>query len=133
MKYIAKKVLISYLSIFVLIQLIDKITISGGWLNTLYGGVVLSALYWILKPLLNLVLFPLNLATMNLSAWLIDIVLFYLWTIVFPQVKIEGWYFPGVNLGVLILSPYTFAGWQIYGLSAVILAILLRMFSWLLK
>lgn len=121
------------MSVFTLIQIIDKITISGGILNVLYGSIILGVLYWTIKPLLNIVLFPLNLATLNISSWLVDIVIFYLWSIVFPQLKIGNWNFNGFSFGVVNLSAYTFSGWQMYVVSAIIMSLLLKLFNWLLK
>ncbi len=133
MKSIVKKILIVFISLYSLTQIIDQITINSGWYGLFYGSVILGAFYWILKPILGIILFPINMITLNLTSWLIDIIIFYIWTLTFPMIRISDWQFPGINIGSLIIFPYEFTGWQIYLVSAILLSLLLKFYRWLLN
>lgn len=133
LKSIAKKILVVFISLYSLNQIIDQIKINGGWYGLFYGSFILSVFYWILKPILSIILFPINMITLNLSSWLIDIIIFYIWTLTFPMIRIGDWQFPGINIGSLIIFPYKFAGWQIYLVSAILLSLLLKFYRWLLN
>lgn len=133
MKLVAKKILAVFISVYFLTQIIDQVSVKGGIYGMFYGSVILGGLYWILKPVLSIIFFPINMITLNLSSWLIDIFIFYLWTLIFPMVKISNWYFPGISIGPLTIFPYNFVGWQIYLVSALLLSILLKFNRWLLN
>lgn len=131
MRYLIKNLFIFLISVISLMLAIDQIKIIDGWVGLLYSVLVLFMLYWLVKPVIGIIFFPINLVTLNLSAWLIDILIFYIWTLISPQVKIGNWHFAGLNKGPISISGYDFAAWQVIIISGILLSIFIKFYKWL--
>lgn len=59
-----------------------------------------------LRPLLKSIVLPINLFTFGLSGFILNLLLFYLIFTFFPELKITGWTFPGVDLSVLKIKSF---------------------------
>lgn len=133
MKFIIKKYLVSTFSLFILSQIIPAFSIQGGWYGLFYASFILSLFFYILRPILNIILFPINLITLNLSSWIIQIAIFYVWTVIVAQVKIASWFFPGINFGLITLSAGNLVKWQVIIVLAVLFILITRILDWILK
>lgn len=133
MKYVVKKYIVTAFSLFILSQIIPAFSIQGGWYGLFYASFVLGLFFYIFRPVLNILLFPLNLLTLNLASWIIQIVIFYVWTVVISQVRITGWLFPGINLGPITLSPGNLVKWQVIIVLAAVFILITKILDWILK
>lgn len=133
MKYILRKYLIIVFSLFTLTQIISGISIRGGWKTFLYAGLLFSALTYIVKPVVNLVLLPFNLLTLNMISWVVNIITFIIWTLLISEVKVTAWAFPGIHMGVVSLSPNTIDKFYMYIIGGIILTLTVQFYSWLFQ
>jgi uncharacterized membrane protein YvlD (DUF360 family) len=133
MKLLLKKYFVITLSLFLLTQIISAITIQGGWKSLFYSSFVLTILFYIARPIANLVLLPINILTLNLASWLINILIFFIWTRLTAEVKIESWQFNGLNVGLLVISPISLASWQVILIGGVVITIIVQFLDWLIK
>lgn len=132
MKYLFKKYFITTISIILVTQIISGLHIKGDWKSLLYSSAILMILFFIGRPIANILMLPLNILTLNLSSWILNILFFYIWTILVSNVSIEKWSFSGANVGPLILSPFDFATWQVLILGAILHTTLIQLFDKLL-
>lgn len=132
MKFILKRYLLTIASIFIVTQMIASFSVNNGWYGFFYVSLTLSILFYIIRPILNLIMFPINLLTLNLSNWLIQIVIFYVWTLVSP-IKIDFWHFGGLHIGPITLSNFDLLKWQVTILSALTFIIINKLLNWLFK
>lgn len=130
MKYLLKKYLIIVLSLYTLTQLVNAITITGGWKTFFYAGLLFSILTYIIKPLVNILLLPLNILTLNMISWVVNIVTFIIWTVLIPQVHIDNWIFPGLNIGVAVLTTARIDTIYVYVIGGIIFTLLFRFYNW---
>lgn len=133
MKFILKRYLITVISIFILTQIITALSLQNGWYGLFYASLVLSILFYIVAPILNLIMLPINLITLNLSSWIVQILIFYLWTIVVVQVKITSWQFAGLHVGPITLSNFNLIKWQIIILLAILFIVINKLLNWIFK
>lgn len=133
MRFLIKKYIINTISVYLISQLISAVVITGEGYALLYSSLILSLLLLLVKPIINLIMFPLNLITLNLSSWIINIIIVYLWIILVPGITINYWQFTGGNFGWLILSPMTFSRWQVIILTGILLTLTIRFLNWILK
>lgn len=133
MKYILKKFLVTFSSLFILEQVIPAFTVQSSWSGLFYASVILSFFLYILRPIINIVMFPINLLTLNLSSWIVQIIIFYIWTVVLTQVKITNWLFPGINFGPITLSGGNLVKWQVIIISAIFLILIMKLLDWVLR
>src|SRR5258708_40236687 len=97
MKTIIRKILTYIGALYFLPQLIPGIHISGGFTTLLIGGVTLALLFLILKPILNLISFPINLVTFGIFSLVINAVLLYLLTVFIKGIAITAFSYHNIN------------------------------------
>lgn len=59
------------------------------------AALALAAFNLLVKPIVNLLLLPINLLTLGMFRWVVNVVILYLAMIVVPNFKIVGFNFPG--------------------------------------
>lgn len=133
MRYLLKKYFIITVSVYLLTQLIPTFNISGGWQELCYSCLILSLLFYIAAPIVNLIMLPFNLLTLNLTSWLLNVFLLYIWVLLVSEVHITSWQFSGVSFGPIILSPANLARWQVIIIAGILLTLIIQFISWLVK
>ena len=133
MKFVLRKYFITVSSLFILSQLIPSIAIKNSWNGLFYAALTLSLLFYIVRPLLNLIMLPINLVTLNLSSWIVQVLIFYFWTVITNVVKISSWQFSGLNLGTINISAFNLVKWQVIVAGALVYIIINKFLGWVFK
>ncbi|MCL4339438.1 phage holin family protein [Patescibacteria group bacterium] len=133
MKFILRKYFTITLSVFSLTQIIYSISISGGWKSFLYSCLILTILVYIGKPVANLIMLPINILTLNLFSWIINILIFYIWTLLETNVRISSFQSSGFLVGPLRISAFGLANWQVIIVGGILLTFLTQFFNWIMK
>lgn len=100
--------MINVFALWVAAQYIDGFVLAEGIKSLLIVGAGFSALHMVLKPILKLILGPINFLTLGLIDLVIDAGLLYLLTLYFPQISITVWNFAGFESQYLTLPAYEF-------------------------
>lgn len=129
------KVIKKYISVALCLHFLTLIVpafrINGPWYDIFYSSFILTVLLIIIKPVLNLIMLPLNILTLNLSGWLLNILIFYLWTHLVPNISIRAWEFQGAELGIVSLSPMSFSYFPTLIIVSILFILLLQFANWL--
>jgi len=133
MKSLLKRYLVVTVSLFTLTQLVNSVSISGGWRQFLLASLILSLIIYLVKPILNLIILPINLLTLNMASWILTFVCIYLWTFLVRDVNIGPWQFEGAVIGPIKLASFDLVSWQVVILVSVILTFLIKLYSWIVK
>lgn len=72
------------------IRFIPNVEFTGSTQLLLIAGLVLGIMNAILKPILNLVTFPIRILTLGLSSLLINLLLVWILQLVFPELEFSG-------------------------------------------
>ena len=95
MKSLIRSFIFNILALQFTANLIPGFSYQGG-LNTLcLAAVTLAFFNLLIKPLINLLLLPINLLTLGMFRWVVNVIIIYLLTITVPGLKISGFYFHG--------------------------------------
>lgn len=121
MKYLLKKYFIFSFSAHALSVMVSAFTIHGTWKEFLFASFLLMVLFFVIKPLTNIILFPIHLITLNLSSWIFSAGLAYLWIALEPHISVQPWDFPGITIASFTIAPARFSYW----ISACIISLLL--------
>lgn len=133
MKSFIRNIFINSFSIFVLAQFVPGLRISGGAITILAGGLALSLLFIIVKPVLNLISLPLNLITMGLFSFLTNAIIFYLLTVFVPGITISAFLFEGYSFAGFIIPKIYFNVLFAFILIALLQSLIVTFVSWLIK
>lgn len=111
MRSLLRYYLINLTALLVTTRLIPGLTYSGGVKSLLLGGLVFSIINFLLVPLLKILFLPLNLLTVGLFAWLINVLALYALTTIVSDFQLIPYSFPGATiLGVALpatdLTPF---------------------------
>lgn len=131
MKQILKIFLTHLAGIYILSQIISGVTFKNGLNGLIIASIILILILKVVKPIINLIMLPINLLTLNLSAWLVDIVLIFIWMVITPGVSLSSWNFPGISTGVISLKAMSFVSWQVIILSGILLTLILKFLKWI--
>jgi putative membrane protein len=76
----------------------------------IYAGIALTLTTFIIKPIINLLLLPINLITFGLFRWVSSAITLYLATLIVTDFKIEKFFFAGAPTPFLNLPVLEFTG-----------------------
>lgn len=97
MKTIIKHFIIDTVSLYLISLVISGIVFEKGMETLLLTGFVLMLTTLIVRPIINLLLLPLNLITFGLFKWVTYAVTLYLVTVIVPGFKLTNFIFHGFS------------------------------------
>ena len=133
MKSIFRNVVSYSASLFLTSQIITGLIISGGLTTYLIGGIVLSMLFLILKPILGIVTLPLNIVTFGLFSFLINATILYLLTILISNISITAFTFSGLNFSGFIIPKFYVNNFFAFVIASIVLSFIVGALKWLIK
>lgn len=98
MKYFVRMFLFQVVSLWFTSQLIPMLVIQGSWYTLIVAGLVLSLLILIVRPLLTILFIPINVMTLGLFSWFVNVIVLYLLTVFVPEISVRAWQFPAYSL-----------------------------------
>lgn len=133
MKKILSSLVINTAAIVIVSQIIAGFKISAGYQGILFTAIVLTAVNFAVKPLVKLLLLPINLLTLGAFRWLANVFSLYLVTLLVPYLEITGFYFPGlIHKGFIVPELYLAKIWVLV-ISSFLISFLTSFLFWLFK
>lgn len=108
MKSAARSILFNSFSLFLLSQTFAGVRILGGLPALILSGTMLSILSVILKPILGILAFPLNMITFGTFTIVINAVILYVLTLFVRQFSIHAFSSPGLSFAGFAIPPFSF-------------------------
>lgn len=99
MKRLFRSYLINLVALEATTKLLPGLTYDGGLKALAMGALGLMLINLAVIPLLKIMFLPLNLLTLGLFAWLVNVVGIYLLTTFVPSFKLVPYTFPGLTAG----------------------------------
>lgn len=122
MKRVLRSVVYHVFALWLASTMIPALSISGNLWGMLSAGCMLTIMMMLLKPLLSLIFLPLNLLTLGLLGWLVNVIVLYLWTALVPNVTLTSWVFPGVSTAGFVVPQASLSlPWTLIIVSLVIM------------
>jgi putative membrane protein len=131
MRFLLRNITLYALSLFALEVLFSGVVIRGGIGTYLLAGVLLTILYYTLRPILQLLTFPLNMATLGLFSILINTFILYIISVLIPNISISPFVFHGFSFLGFIIPRITFNAFFAYVICAVVVSCITTAVSWL--
>lgn len=126
-------VAIEILSLHILTMILPGFIIEGGLLTLIIAGFSLTILDYVVKPILNIISFPINLITVGFFSIITNAIILYLLTVFVPKVKIERFTFPGGSYGGVSVSATEFTTLVVFILSSIFLSVIVTTINWLIE
>lgn len=133
MKSILRSIGIYLLALYFIPQIVPGFTIEGGFETLLVGSVVLALMFLILKPILNIISFPVNMLTLGLFSIIVNAFILYLLTILVPNITVQPFTYPHTHFSGFSTPEIPFDTFFSYVYSAFILSCINSGIRWLVK
>lgn len=133
MKNLFRNVLYNSLAIFIISQILPGVKVYGGFFTYILGGLALTILLILLKPILNILALPLNLITMGMFSFLVNVVIFYILTVLVIGITISAFTFPGYEYAGFIIPKIYINTLFAFVLVSFLQAAIVTFINWLTK
>lgn len=133
MKRILRHYVIDTFSLYAVTLVATGVVFEKGTHTLLLAGVGITTAMLLAKPIINILLLPLNLVTFGLFRWVSSAIALYLTTLVVPGLKIIGFHFSGLTSKWIDIPPLNFSGVLAYIAFSFLLSILISFIFWLIK
>lgn len=132
------KVLIRYLVIYTVILfflqiIIPGLMIHGGFITYIIGGAGLTFMFLIIKPILNIISFPINFLTLGLFSILTNGLIIYVLTSFIPNISISAFSYKATNLYDFEIPKISFNVFFAYIYSSFMLSFIDSFIKWLMR
>jgi putative membrane protein len=113
--------------------MIPGFTLEGGIWTLFVGATVLALMFLVLKPILNIISFPVNMLTLGLFSIVVNAFILYLLTVVVPEITVQPFHYPRSEFFGFIIPKTDFNTFFAYAYSAFVLATINSVIRWLIK
>lgn len=132
MKKVLRHFVVNTFILYIVSQLASGLQFENGVETIVLAGAGLTVASLLVKPIINLLLLPINLITFNLFKWVSSAIALYLVTLVVPGFKITGFVFAGLSSQWLDLPVINLSGFIAYVAFSFIFSMLASFIYWLL-
>lgn len=133
MKRILRHYTLDTFSLWVLSNIASGIIFERGTQTLLISGVALTGVFFLAKPVINILLLPLNLVTFGLFRWVSSAVVLYLVTLIIKDFKIIHFSFAGFSSKWIDIPEIYLKGFLAYIAFSFILSLITSFLYWLMK
>lgn len=131
MKTLLRYFLINLVSLYLTTTFLPGLKFTGGMKSLAVGAVVFMLINFILVPLLKILFLPLNLLTVGLFAWLINVLALYALTTIVTDFVLAPYYFPGASIAGLAIPPAQLTTFWVAVVSSFMIGIITHFMQWL--
>ncbi|MFH1833163.1 MAG: phage holin family protein [Candidatus Levyibacteriota bacterium] len=133
MKSLLRTIAINGFSIFAASQIIAGLKVKEGFPTFLFGGAALTLLTMLIRPILSLIAFPINLITFGMFSFFINAIILYLLTAFVPQISVHSFVFKGFSFVGFVIPSIYFNTFFAFVVTAAVLSIIISFLTWVTK
>lgn len=133
MKKIIRHYIVDTFALWTVSQITEGLFFEKGLTTLLLAGVGLTAATLVVRPLVNILILPLNLITFGLFKWVSSAIALYLVTLVVPGFAIVRFFFAGMSTKWLDIPAIDLSGVVAYVAFSLLISIITSLFYWLIK
>lgn len=133
MKSLLRSILINLLVFYLCGILYPGFSIKHDFKVLVSAAVVWFFLNKFVKPIIKLLLLPINLITLNLFSWAVSMLTLFLLQIVVGDITINAYTFPGLNYEGFIVPSFFINVFFSYLIASTLLNLLAKSIKWLIS
>lgn len=128
-----KYFLVSCVALYLVSLFTSGMIFEKGTTTLILAGIALATASLVVKPIISVLLLPLNLVTLGLFRWVSYAVTFYIITLIVPGFKILEFSFKGYSPYWINIPPVYLKGILAYVVFSLIISLISSILDWLLK
>ncbi len=123
MRSLIAKIVSTMVSFYITSSLISGFKIEPTWQSYFIASLIFLLFNLLVTPLIKLLLLPINLLTLGLFRWITQVLVIYLFDILYTGITISSYYFAGFTSSIIALPAGNLSSFWVYCLSALIMSI----------
>jgi putative membrane protein len=132
-KTILRRIVIYTFTLYVLPFIVPGVNISGGAETLIIGGIALALMFLVLKPILNIISFPINLITLGFFSIITNAFILYLMTRFVDGIKITPFIYHPIHYAGYTIPQINFNIYFAFTFIALVISIIESVLSWLME
>ena len=133
MKKFLRTIIVNFFSLFLISKFIGGIDYSENLLILFWAAFFLAVLNLLVKPILNILMTPINFLSLGAFRWVIYLIILFLVTLFVPEFKITGFTFPGFSFAGFTVPTIRLAFFWSLFLVSFMLELIPGIITWLVK
>lgn len=133
MKSLVRSFLFNFFALWLISQIASGMFFSKSYETMAFTAAALGLFNLFIRPLINILLLPINILTLGTLRWLVNVVTLYLVTLAVPGFKILGFHFAGLTYQGIIFPPLDFGIIGGFIAFAMVLSFVTGFLFWLIK
>lgn len=131
MRTLLRYFLINLVSLYTATRLIPGLTYTGGFKSLAIGALAFMLINFIMVPLLKILFLPLNLLTVGLFSWLINVLALYALTTIVSDFQLLPYTFTGLNFGGFNISATELSPFLVAIVASFVIGLITNFLHWL--
>lgn len=131
MKSLLRSFLINTVAIFFTAKFITGLSYSDRLETLFWAGLGLTLVNLLAKPIIKLLTLPINLLTLGVFSWAIDVLMLYIVTLLVPGFSINAFQFLGFSRYGFVIPPFYVSTFLSFIFSSIIISFIVSFLSWL--
>lgn len=131
MKSIIRNIAFYSFALFAVSQILVGVKVSGGFWGYILGGIVLTLLFLVIKPILSIITLPLKIITLGAFSYLINVIILYLLTIFITSITITAFTFNGFSFAGFVVPNISLNNFFAFVVSSVLLSVIIGGLKWI--
>ncbi len=133
-RIILRSIAINLACVFITANILSGVvSYVGGYKTLLFAAVLISLINLLIKPIVNLLLLPINLVTLGVFRWVSNLVTLYIVTWLIPNLQIHPFAFGGLNITYVIIPHINFSAFGAFVVTTFTLTFVFHFVYWLLQ
>jgi len=129
-----RSISINLASVYIAAQILSGVVVYvGGWYTLFVAALAIATANLFIRPLVNLLLLPINLVTLGFFRWAANLIILFLVTRIVPSLQIQPFTFSGLNLTFIIIPPIHFSIFGAFIVATLTLTVIFHFLYWLLQ
>ena len=131
MRSIVRNIAFYSFALFLTSQTLSGVKIFGGFWTYIVGGVVLTLLFLILKPIISIVTLPLNIVTLGAFSFLTNAIIFYLLTVFVANISVSAFTFNGFIFAGFVVPKLYLNNFFAFLVASIMLSAIIGGLKWI--
>ena len=131
MKTLLRYYLINLGALWFTAHMVPGFVFDGGITTLLKAGVIFTLINLLLVPILKVLLLPLNLLTLGLFSWVVNVLALYVLVRLVPNLHLTSFYFSGFNAGGFSFPSMDLSAFWVAMIAALVIGLITHFFHWL--
>ncbi len=131
MKSLIRTLILNIAVIFFAAWILPGLSYSQNLETLIFAAITLALLNIFVRPLLKLLMLPINLLTLGIFSWVVNVFLLYLATRLIPGFAISAFDFGGLDYQGIVLPAMRVTTFASFALSSFLISLLTSFLGWL--